>query len=160
MKIYIGADHRGFALKASIITHLRERGYTVEDMGTDNAETSCDYPRFAEQVAMKVAADPEARGILACMSGIGHSIAANKIPGAYAALCYNTQAAELSRQHNNANILVLGSLFVAEDEIPRLIKAWLETPFEEGRHRRRVDQIRQMEQRYSGESTAAPSNES
>lgn len=155
MKIYTGADHRGFEVKTAVIRHLTAWGHTVEDQGTENGDEACDYPLIAERVARKVSADSGSRGILICMSGIGHSIAANKIPGVYAALCYNIEAAKLARQHNNSNVLVLGARFVPESDMPGLIRAWLETPFEEGRHRRRFDQIRAIEQKYFGRNVPA-----
>lgn len=148
MKIFIGADHRGFLLKKEIIRLLEERDHTVEDVGCFEEGVSCDYPKFADKVASAVAKNKDSRGILVCMTGIGHTIAANKVPGAYAALCYNKQAAELSRQHNNANVLVLGAKFVRQAEMKNIILTWLKTPFEGGRHQRRVNQIKQIEKRY------------
>ena len=145
MKIYIGADHRGFPLKDKIVRLLVRRGYTVEDRGTFDEVQSCDYPQVAQKVAKAVAKAKGSRGILVCMSGIGQTIAANKVRGAYAALCYNAEAAALSRQHNNANILVLGAKFVKEKEIPKILAAWLTAEFEGGRHERRFKQIQRIE---------------
>jgi len=147
MKIFIGADHRGVALKSKVTKRLTALGHDVVDVGTHKKDVSCDYPRISFDVARRVARDKEARGILICLSGIGHSIAANKIRGAYAALCYNKQAALLSRQHNNANILVVGAKFVKSHQMVPLIKAWLKTPFEGGRHARRVNQIKRREKK-------------
>ena len=144
-KIYIGADHRGFSLKDKIVKLLGRRGCTVEDMGTFDETQACDYPQVAQKVAKAVAKTSGSRGILVCMSGIGQAIAANKVRGAYAALCYNAEAAALSRQHNNANILVLGAKFVKEREIPRILDAWLAAEFEGGRHARRFKQIQKIE---------------
>lgn len=144
-KIYIGADHRGFPFKDKIVKLLGLRGYIVEDMGTSDETQACDYPRVAQKVAKAVAKTRSSRGILVCMSGIGQTIAANKVRGAYAALCYNAEAAALSRQHNNANILVLGAKFVKEKEIPKILDAWLTAEFEGGRHHRRFKQIRKIE---------------
>jgi RpiB/LacA/LacB family sugar-phosphate isomerase len=146
-KIFIGADHRGFKLKEEIMNRLIRDGYVLEDMGTHNGDESCDYPRFSFRVASQVASKKGSRGILICMSGIGHTIAANKVKGAYAALCYNRQAAALSREHNDSNILVLGSKFVSKKELNAIISVWLKTPFAGGRHRRRVNQIRKIEQK-------------
>ena len=148
MKIYIGADHRGFLLKAKTIKQLKVLGHDVVDVGTYSAKPPCDYPQISLKVATQVARDPAARGILVCMTGIGHSIAANKVPGAYAALCYNKKAAILSRQHNNANILVVGAKFVSPKDIPGIVSAWLKAEFEGGRHERRVNQIREIEKKF------------
>ncbi|MEI8011949.1 MAG: ribose 5-phosphate isomerase B [Candidatus Omnitrophota bacterium] len=144
--VFIGADHRGFELKAEIMIFLKKLGHEVIDAGSYDVEP-CDYPPIAYEVASQVARLKKGRGILVCMSGIGHSIAANKVPGAYAALCYNKEAAILSRQHNNANVLVLGSKFVAREEIFEIIKVWLSTEFEGGRHLRRTRQIAAMEKK-------------
>ncbi len=151
-KIYIGADHRGFPLKDKIVKLLGRRGYTVEDMGTFDGTNNCDYPKVACRVAHAVAKTKGGRGVLVCMSGIGQAIAANKVRGAYAALCCNAEAAALSRQHNNANILVLGAKFVKEKDIPGILDAWLAAEFEGGRHGRRFKQIQKIEKscRISG----------
>jgi len=148
MKIFIGADHRGYELKQKIADDLARQGYSVEDLGTNTADVPCDYPKLAYAVGTRVAKSKGSRGILVCMTGIGHSIAANKITGVYAALCYNREAAALSRQHNNANVLVLGSKFVSEDEIHAIIKVWLSAEFEGGRHLRRVKQIKDIEREF------------
>ena len=147
MKIYIGADHRGFQLKKEIVAFLEGQGYRVHDVGSYEEGVSCDYPKMSYLVASHVAKSKNARGILVCMTGIGHTIAANKVPGAYAALCYNKEAAALAREHNNSNILVLGAKFVNKEDLPEIIKIWLETPFAGGRHLRRVKQIKAIEKR-------------
>lgn len=144
--VFIGADHRGFELKAEIMVFLKKLGHEVIDAGSYDVEP-CDYPLIAYEVATQVARFKKGRGILVCMSGIGHSIAANKVPGAYAALCYNKEAAILSRQHNNANILVLGAKFVPHEDLFEIIKVWLATEFEGGRHLRRTKQIAAMEKK-------------
>lgn len=149
MNIFIGADHRGYGLKQKIAAVLIGQGYDVTDVGTDREDVPCDYPKMAYEVAKRVARSRNGRGILLCMSGIGHSIAANKVPGVYAALCYNKEAAALSRQHNNSNVLVLGSKFVNEKEMLEIIKIWLNEKFEGGRHLRRVKQIKAIEREYS-----------
>lgn len=145
MKIYLGADHRGVNFKKRIARIIRELGYATVDMGSFDPKVSCDYPKIAYQVATRVARSPNDRGILVCMSGIGQMIAANKVRGAYAALCYNVASARLSRRHNNANILVLGAKFVKAKDIRTIIKTWLTTEFEGGRHKRRFDQIKKIE---------------
>ena len=147
MKIFIGADHRGYALKNKVARDLVAQGHEVVDVGTHRKGINCDYPRISFEVAQRVARVNNAKGVLICMSGIGHSIAANKIAGAYAALCYNKRAAILSRQHNNANILVVGAKFVKQKQMMAIIKAFLSTPFEGGRHARRVGQIKRMEKK-------------
>lgn len=148
MKVFIGSDHRGFVLKQKILVLLNSMGLEAVDTGTDREDVPCDYPKIALEVAKGVAKSKNARGILVCMSGIGHSIAANKVPGVYAALCYNKEAAALSRQHNNSNVLVLGSKFVPEKDIYEIIKIWLAEEFEGGRHLRRVKQIKAIEKEY------------
>ncbi len=144
MKIYIGADHRGLQTKDAVKAIVSQLGYSIEDVGT-YSESSCDYPKIAYKVGTAVAGHPENRGILICMSGIGQAIAANKIDGVLAALCYNAEAAALSRQHNNANVLVLSTKFIKSEDLEEIVKVWLSTEFEGGRHQRRVDLIRQME---------------
>lgn len=145
MKIFIGADHRGFKLKNKLVAALEKDKYAVSDLGTNTDQIGCDYPKLSYAVAKAVAKTKDSRGILVCMSGIGHSIAANKIKGVRAALCYNREAAALSRQHNNANVLILGAKFVTEKEMMKIVKVWLNEPFEGGRHLRRVNQIRKIE---------------
>ncbi|MBF0570155.1 MAG: ribose 5-phosphate isomerase B [Candidatus Omnitrophica bacterium] len=148
MTIFIGADHRGFELKAKIVLFLRAQGHEVIDVGTYVPEPPCDYPKLSLAVALNVTKHKNSRGILLCLTGIGHSIAANKVPGAYAALCHSREVAVLSRQHNNANVLVLGSNFIAEKEMMEIIKVWLSTDFEGGRHLRRVKQVKAIEKRF------------
>jgi RpiB/LacA/LacB family sugar-phosphate isomerase len=148
MKIFVGADHRGFPLKKKVDEALKSLGHDVKDMGTDTDSVACDYPQVAFKVGKEVVKNPASRGILLCMSGIGHSIAANKIPGVYAALVYNKEAATLARQHNDSNVLVLGSKFVNESDMLEIIKIWLSTPFEGGRHLRRKEQIQKIERSF------------
>ncbi len=148
MKIFIGADHRGFAIKQKVVRLLNGLNHEVIDVGTKSADVPCDYPKVGYQVAAHVAKNRNSRGILVCMSGIGLSIAANKVRGVYAALCYNKEAAVLSRQHNNANVLVLGAKFVPEKDMSDIIKIWLTENFEGGRHLRRVNQIKAIEREY------------
>src|SRR3989338_6316082 len=149
MRIFIGADHRGFKLKNKIASMLPRAKYDVVDLGAFTDETPCDYPQLSYKVGTAVARTKDSRGILVCMTGIGHAIAANKVRGVYAALCYNREAAILSRRHNNANVLVLGAKFVPEKNFPGIIKVWLKTQFEGGRHLRRVQQIKEIEKKYS-----------
>ncbi len=144
--IIIGSDHGGFALKEKLKIFLEKKGYKVKDAGCANQE-SCDYPEFAYAVAKEVSKGEFSRGILICKSGIGNSIAANKVKGVRAALCYNLKAAKLSRLHNDANLLVLGSIFVKEVLAKRMVSLWLATEFEGGRHLRRLKQIEDIENR-------------
>ena len=145
MKIALGADHGGFNLKGDINKFLVQEGYKISDYGTKNSE-ACDYPVFAYKVANVVSRNKADLGILICKSGNGMAIVANKLPNVRAAICFDKNTAMLSRQHNNANILVLGSEHLFDD--PELIvRAWLESSFEGGRHKRRVDQIDRMEKK-------------
>ncbi len=144
-RIAVGCDHGGWRLKEIIIGYLRKKGLYVLDMGTFSEE-SMDYPDTAYKVARAVAAGRAARGILICKSGIGNCIVANKVAGVRAALCHQVRAARLSRQHNDANILVLGSLFVKEAMAKKMVDVWLATPFEGGRHARRLQKIEKIEQ--------------
>ncbi len=137
VKIIIGSDHAGFQLKGAIIRHLTESGIPVEDAGCKSAE-SCDYPVYAKAVAERVAGGQEL-GILVCGTGIGMSIAANKIKGIRAALSNNEFTARMSRRHNNANILVLGSRVVGEGTALSIVDAWLDAEFEGGRHQNRIE---------------------
>ena len=148
MKIFIAGDHRGVELKKEIKAFVEELGHTVVDMGAEASDKSCDYPPLAYKVATSVAKQKTARGILLCMTGIGIAIAANKVPGAYAALCYNVEVAKLSRQHNDSNILVLGAKFVSKEEMREIICVWLDEKFEGGRHTRRVSQVKDIEKKF------------
>ncbi len=144
MEVVLGSDHRGFELKNRIAEWLRQRGETVLDLGPNSADRA-DYPDYASTVAHQVADHPTERGILVCSSGIGMSIAANKVPGIRAALCFNSELASLARRHNNANVLCLSADFVDPDTNLSIVKAWIETPFEGGRHQTRLDKVRAME---------------
>jgi RpiB/LacA/LacB family sugar-phosphate isomerase len=145
MKIFVGADHRGFQLKKKVDGMLKGLGHEVVDVGTHIEGVDCDYPEVSYKVAREVVHNPGSRGILLCMTGIGHSIAANKVPGIYAALVYNEEAAAFSRQHNDSNVLVLGSKYMDETQMVQIIKIWLSTAFEGGRHLRRKEQIQKIE---------------
>jgi len=142
--IFIGSDHRGFNLKAGIIKFLASKGYKVIDKGAYSAD-SCDYPKIAYETAKAVSRNKNSAGILICKTGIGNAIVANKVKGVRAALCYNVKAARLSREHNDANVLVLGSDFINKKSLKPLITIWLTTYFQGGRHARRVKQISRIE---------------
>jgi len=142
----VASDHAGVKLKASITGFLKEMGYEVLDLGT-NAPESVDYPDYGELVAERVSRGEFERGILICGSGIGMSIVANKFRGVRAALCDTVEAARLSREHNDANILVLGERMVARDLAHEILSEWMMTPFSGGRHARRTDKIMKVEER-------------
>jgi RpiB/LacA/LacB family sugar-phosphate isomerase len=144
-KIAIGADHGGFELKKVLVQFLTEQGYEVLDVGT-HSSASCDYPQFSYAAARAVAEKTATRGIVICKSGIGASIVANKVPGARAAVCNSEDEAVLSREHNDANIIVFGSMFVPPENAKAILVRWLATEHLGGRHKRRVDQITDIEQ--------------
>jgi len=152
--IAIGADHGGFDLKEQLKIHLREWGYTPLDLGTSSRD-AVDYPDFAEAVANAVVRGDAALGIVIDSAGIGSSIAANKVPGARAALCYDRATARNSREHNDANILSLGARMIAPETAREILAVWLETPFAGGRHQKRVDKIRAIEARHSKQEKSA-----
>ncbi|MGH7830849.1 MAG: ribose 5-phosphate isomerase B [Candidatus Binatia bacterium] len=143
--IAIGSDHGGVELKDFLVEILRRQGLQVEDLGTKGKE-SVDYPDFGRLVALKVAKGEAERGILVCTNGIGMSILANKFPGVRAALVQDLKCAQMSREHNNSNILVLGGGVTEKSLAERILQVWLETPFGGGRHQRRLDKIAQVEQ--------------
>ena len=138
--IAIGCDHGGFALKQEVMRHLDELGLAYKDFGT-YSEESCDYPIYGEAVARAVAAGECARGILICGTGIGISISANKVKGIRAALCGDCYSAEMTRRHNDANVLALGAGITGPNLAKRMVEVFLNTDFEGGRHARRVAQL-------------------
>ncbi|MBE6054174.1 MAG: ribose 5-phosphate isomerase B [Clostridium sartagoforme] len=147
-KIAIGCDHGGVDLKAEIKDFLLKEGYEVKDFGT-NSTNSCDYPDYALPVAEAVVAKEYDFGILICGTGIGIGIAANKVPGVRAALCSDTFSAHATREHNNANILTLGQRVVGPGLAIDIVKTFLNTEFEGGRHQNRVDKISEIEKKYN-----------
>ncbi|GIM29666.1 ribose-5-phosphate isomerase [Clostridium polyendosporum] len=147
MKIALGSDHGGFRLKSEIIKHLKNKGIEYNDFGTLNEE-SCDYSDFAVQVAEAVAAKEYDFGILICGTGIGISIAANKVPGVRAALCSDTFSAHATREHNDANILALGERIVGAGLALDIVDTFLNSKFEGGRHQKRIDKIADIEKKY------------
>jgi len=149
--IIIGSDHAGYQFKEQIKSWLRELGYRHEDVGTFS-EAPVDYPDIAELVAQKVAAKPELRGIVIDGAGIGSAIAANKVPGVRAAACFDPYTTRNSREHNNTNVLCLGSRNLGIDVAKEIVKIWLATGFGGGRHLRRVEKITALEQKYRGSS--------
>lgn len=143
-KIIIASDHAGFTLKEKLKSYLLRKGVQVKDLGT-HARERCDYPEYAALLAREISVKRYRRGILICMSGIGNSIVANRFPGVRASLCYTVRAARLTREHNDSNVLVLGSSFVNERLAKRIIEVWLHTAFMGGRHQRRLNQLRKIE---------------
>lgn len=144
--IYLGADHRGFSLKESLKSYLLEQGYSPKDFGALAMDVSDDYPDFAIPVARAVAAEPGARGILICGSGHGMDIVANKHKGVRAALCFNTAVAKQSREHEDANVLVLASDWLKQNDAEAIVKTWLDTEFGGAeRNVRRIKKINDLE---------------
>jgi ribose 5-phosphate isomerase B len=146
MKVSIGCDHAGVALKNAILPVLDELSIEYEDVGTNN-EISVDYPDFGEKVSELVSRGMVDRGILICGTGIGMSIVANKFPNVRASLCYNSYSAEMSRLHNDANILILPGRVIDKEEAKEIVRIWFKTPFEGGRHQRRLDKIMAIERK-------------
>ena len=144
MKIGIGNDHSALEMKKEIIAFLEEKGHEVVDYGTNSAE-SCDYPVYGEIVARAVAAGEAEQGILICGTGLGISLAANKVKGIRAAVCSEPFTAKMARAHNNCNILAFGARVVGPELAKMIVETWLNTDFEGGRHQRRVDLITDIE---------------
>ncbi len=145
MKIVIGSDHRGYHVKQRLVGLLQTLSHEVRDLGVGSGEASVDYPDFAFDVARLVGEGSAERGILICGTGIGMCIAANKVHGVRAACCHDIITAEMSRRHNNANVLCLSADMLGEELIDRMARIWLATEFEAGRHQRRVDKIARFE---------------
>lgn len=140
-RIYVGADHAGFALKARLVEELRRLGYEPVDVGPATLDPADDYPDFAKPVATAVSEGAARRGVLTCGTGLGMAYTANRYPGVRAAVAWNPEIAALSRSHNDANVLVLPARFVSEDDGLAILRRFLETSFEGGRHQRRVEKI-------------------
>lgn len=146
MKVAIGSDHRGYQAKEKIKDMLTSKGHEVLDFGT-NAPNGCDYPDLAYPTCRSITEGKAELGILLCGSGIGMSISANKVRGIRAALCHDELTAEMSRRHNNANVLCLPADLIGEELTRRIVEVWLKTTFEGGRHERRVRKIAEYEER-------------
>lgn len=148
--IYIASDHAGLELKQQIIDYLKSKSLAVEDCGPFNFDPDDDYPDFIYPCAQKVAASPDNRGVILGGSGQGEAIVANKVKGIRAAVynAPNLKIAELSRQHNDANVLSLGARFLSWDEVKAALDLWLSAPFEGGRHQRRIEKIGKIEQHW------------
>lgn len=144
--VAIGADHGGYELKEQLKRHLSDWAYTVIDLGTSGTDP-VDYPDFAEAVANAVAHGQAWRGVVIDTAGIGSAIAANKVPGARAALCYDRATARNSREHNDANVITFGARLIPVEVAREILALWLDTPFAGGRHQRRIDKIKAIEDR-------------
>ena len=153
--ILIAADHAGYELKQQLEAELRKLGFGVTDLGTNSAD-STDYPDFAHPLAKEVSEGRAKRGILVCGTGLGMSYVANRYPHVRAAVTWSPEIAALARSHNDANVLVLPSRFVSNDEAVKILRTWLETPFEGGRHERRVVKI-EAEEKAQGQKPKARS---
>ncbi|MGI5985717.1 MAG: ribose 5-phosphate isomerase B [Oscillospiraceae bacterium] len=147
MMIALGSDHGGYALKKEIMKHLDEKGIAYKDFGT-YTEDSCDYPLYGEEVGKAVVSGEYERGIIICGTGIGISIAANKVRGVRAALCGDCYSAEFTRRHNDANVLALGARVIGPGLALKIVDIFLNTEFEGGRHAKRVDLISDIEARH------------
>lgn len=143
-KIAIASDHGGFDLKESIITHLLNTGWEVDDLGPHSAD-SVDYPDYGIKLAEEVAEKKVERGIVICGTGIGMSIVVNRFPGIRGTLCSDVFTAKLCREHNDSNILVMGGRVIGKGLAAEIVNTWLNTPFEGGRHQRRLDKINQID---------------
>ncbi len=148
MRIAIGSDHRGVHVKSKLVTALESLKHVVEDCGTQG-EQSVDYPDFAQVVCSRIASAEADRGILICGTGIGMAITANKFPGVRAASCYDEVMAEMCRRHNDVNVLCLPGDLIGNRPVVDLVRVWLETDFEGGRHQRRLEKIAEIESKRS-----------
>ncbi len=144
MKISLGCDHGAFTLKEHIKDYLTQKGHEVVDCGTYSA-ASCDYPVFAQAAAQRVSSGECERGIVMCTTGIGISISANKVKGVRCALCSEPYSAEMTRRHNDANMLAMGAGLIGQNMADRIVDTFLSTEFEGGRHQRRVDRMMEIE---------------
>lgn len=156
LRISIASDHRGVKIKSRLIQSLAAAGFTVIDEGTDT-DQSVDYPDFAKQVAAKVSTGNVDRGILICGTGIGMAITANKFPGVRAASCYDEVMVEMSRRHNDLNVLCLPGDMIGDRSIDDLVLMWLQTDFDGGRHRKRVEKIESIE-KTAHDSASSPAD--
>jgi ribose 5-phosphate isomerase B len=143
-RIPISADHAGFELKEKLESHLRARGYDVDDLGADSP-TSSDYPDYAHPLAQQVSNGEVKRGVMLCGTGLGMAYVANRYPHVRAAVVWSPEIAELARKHNDANVLILPARFLSEADAEKILDVWLDTPFEGGRHERRVAKIEREE---------------
>jgi len=145
MKVLIGSDHRGFHVKQRLVSMVSGMGHDVGDLGVESSDISVDYPDTAFEVARSVGTGLVDRGILVCGTGIGMCIAANKVAGVRAACCHDLITTEMSRRHNDANILCLSADMLGEELVERMVQIWLNTTFDAGRHQRRIEKIIKFE---------------
>ena len=143
--IAIASDHGGFSLKVDIVSFLNELGYEVNDMGPKN-QNSVDYPDYGIRIAQAVTANSDTRGIVICGTGVGMSIIVNRFPGIRGTLCSDLYTAKLCREHNDSNILIMGGRVVGHGLAREIVKVWLSTPFDGGRHQKRLDKINQFDE--------------
>ena len=143
--IAIASDHGGFSLKVDVVSFLNELGYEVNDMGPKNQD-SVDYPDYAIRIAQAVTKNTDSRGIVICGTGIGMSIVVNRFPGIRGTLCSDLYTAKLCREHNDSNILIMGGRVVGHGLAREIVKVWLSTPFDGGRHQKRLDKIIQLDE--------------
>jgi ribose 5-phosphate isomerase B len=148
--VAIGSDHGGFEMKTALLAYVKELGHEVIDCGTHSKE-SVDYPDFALAVAEKLVHKQACRGIIIDGAGIGSCMAANKVPGIRAAMCYDYASANNSREHNDANVLTLGAGLLGLNQVKLIVKTWLEVPYAGGRHQNRIDKITAIEKKYMKE---------
>jgi len=149
MRVALGCDHAGFILKDVVAESLAQAGHEVLDEGTFSEE-SCDWPEFAERVARRVSSGEAERGIAICGTGLGMAMTANKLPGVRAAVCNDLYTARYSRLHNDANVLTMGARVIGPGVAEEIVRIWMETPFEGGRHSRRLDKLAEVERRHGG----------
>ncbi len=162
MKIYLAADHAGYQLKKSLHSHLKKKGFEVEDLGTDSESVPTDYPDFAAKVCESVRADPgpDARGIIVCGSGVGASVAANKFPGIRAAVCHDAYSAHQGVEHDDMNVLCLGGRIIGVEPAKEIAEQFLGARYTgEERHRRRLGKISAIEGRFLRDRSAANSSD-
>jgi ribose 5-phosphate isomerase B len=148
--IAIACDHAGYGLKTEVVKLLRELGVQVQDLGCSNPDESVHYPVFGKKVVDAVLSRSHGRGILICGTGLGMSIIANRFPGIRAALCHDVSTAVMSRRHNDANLLVLGGRMIGPQLAREIVQAWLDTPFDGGRHQERLDLLERLAGPQSG----------
>lgn len=146
MKIAMGNDHTAISMKEAVKAHLETRGIEVSDLGTNSTE-SCDYPVYGEKVGRAVAAGEADMGIVICGTGVGISLAANKVKGIRACVCSEPYTAKLSRMHNNSNVLAFGARVIGEEMAKMIVDSWLDAEYEGGRHQRRVNMLMEIENR-------------
>jgi len=155
MRIAVGTDHRGFHVRSKVIELLERLGHEVVDAGTFSAD-ACDYPDIASAAASKVSSGEVDRAVLICGTGLGMCIASNKFPGVRATPCHDDLTAEMSRRHNDTNVLCLSADLLGARLIDRMVELWLTTPFEGGRHQRRLDKIAELEGRFAADQQGPP----